>query len=139
LKTVLLDLNVVLDVILDRSPGVIAAARLWAAIEQGAGQGRLPAHGITTIFYLLAKAKGVKFARQGIERLISVFGVARVDEGVIRKALVYGWPDFEDAVCAAAAVAGNCDAIVSQDPAGYPDSPLPVLDPATALTWLQAK
>lgn len=136
MKTLLLDLNVVLDVILDRQPGVVAAARLWAALERGEGHGRLPGHGITTIFHLLEKAKGAAFARQHVERLISLFGVAPVDEAVLRRALVYAWPDFEDAVCAAAAVATNCDALVSRDPSGYPDPPLPVIDPATALEWI---
>ena len=42
---VLLDLNVLLDVILDRKPGVQAAARLRACLQQGGGQGVIPAHG----------------------------------------------------------------------------------------------
>ncbi len=137
MKTLLLDLNVILDVILDRRPGADAAAALWAVIEDGQARGLIPAHGITTIFYLLEKARGGSFARKGVERLISVFGVAPVNEDVIRRALVFAWPDFEDAVCAAAAEASNCEAIVTRDPGGYPDSPLPVVDPAAALIWLQ--
>jgi predicted nucleic acid-binding protein len=132
----LLDLNVILDVILDRRPGGDAAAALWAAIEGGQGLGLPPAHGLTTIFYLLEKARGGAFAREGVERLISVFGVAPVNEAVVRRALMFAWPDFEDAVCAAAAEASGCEAIVTRDPAGYPHAPLPVIDPAAALSWL---
>jgi hypothetical protein len=29
--------------------------------------------------------------------------------------------------------------IVSRDPSGYAESPLPVMDPATALDWIRAK
>ena len=132
----LLDLNVILDVILDRSPGVDAASALWAAIEKGQGRALVPAHGLTTIFYLLERARDAAFARNGVERLVSVFGVAAVDDTVIRRALVLGWPDFEDAVCAAAAEASTCEAIVTRDPDGYPNCPLPVIDPAAALAWL---
>jgi predicted nucleic acid-binding protein len=135
-KSLLLDLNVILDVILDRHPGADSAAALWAAIENGQGRGLIPAHGITTIFYLLEKARGGAFARKGVERLISVFGVAPVNEDVVRRALVLAWPDFEDAVCAAAAEASGCEAIVTRDPGGYPNAPLPVVDPAAALSWL---
>jgi predicted nucleic acid-binding protein len=135
-KPLLLDLNVILDVILDRRPGADAAAALWAAIESGHGRGLIPAHGVTTIFYLLEKARGAAFARDGVERLISVFGVAPVNDTVVRRALVFGWPDFEDAVCAAAAEASGCEAIVTRDPGGYSNSPLPVIDPAAALSWL---
>jgi predicted nucleic acid-binding protein len=135
-KRLLLDLNVFLDVILDRRPDADVAAALWAAIERGQGHGMVPAHGVTTIFDLLAKARGAALAREGVERLIRVFNVAPVDDGVMRRALALAWPDFEDAVCAAAAEAAGCDALVTRDPDGYPNAPLPVIDPAAALSWL---
>ena len=138
MKPLLLDLNVILDVILDRQPGADAAAALWAAIEGGHGRGFIPAHGVTTIFYLLEKARGAAFARDGVEQLMGVFGVAAVNDTVLRRALVFGWPDFEDAVCAAAAEASGCEAIVTRDPDGYPNPPLPVIDPAAALSALLA-
>ena len=136
MKRLLLDLNVFLDVILDRAPDADVSAALWAAIERGQGQGMVPAHGVTTIFYLLEKARDASFAREGVDRLIGVFDVAPVDASVIRRALALAWPDFEDAVCAAAAEANDCDALVTRDPDGYPNAPLPVIDPAAALSWL---
>jgi len=51
-------------------------------------------------------------------------------------ALALAWPDFEDAVCAAAAEASDCDALVTRDPDGYLKASLPVIDPAAALSWL---
>jgi predicted nucleic acid-binding protein len=135
-KRLLLDLNVFLDVILDRQPDADVAAALWAAIERGRGQGMVPAHGVTTIFYILERAKGAAFARSGVEDLVRVFDVAPVNDEVVKRALTFAWPDFEDAVCAAAAEASACDALVTRDPLGYPDAPLPVIDPAAALSWL---
>lgn len=136
MKRLLIDLNVFLDVILDRKPDADVAAALWAAIERGQGHGMVPAHGVTTIFYLLEKARGAAFARDGVERLIRVFAVAPVNEQVVRRALGFAREDFEDAVCAAAAEASGCDALVTRDPGGYPDAPLPVIDPAAALSWI---
>lgn len=136
MKPLLLDLNVILDVILERQPGVEAASALWAALERGRGRGLIPAHGVTTVFYLLERARDAAFARSGVERPLTVFSVASIDEAVLRRALVLGWPDFEDAVCAASAEACGCQAIVTRDPDGFPDSPIPLVDPAGALSWI---
>ena len=135
MKRFLLDLNVLLDVVLER-PGAPVAAEVWAALEQGRGEGYIPAHGVTTIFYVVSRAKGPAFARRATEGLVHAFTVAHVDQDVLRGALALDWPDFEDAVCAAAAEACGCDAIVTRDPEGFPDSPVEVIDPATALAWL---
>lgn len=119
MKPLLLDLSVILDVILERRPGVEPASAMWAALERRRGRGLIPTHGVTTVFCLLEKARDGAFARNGVERLLSVFAVAAIDEAVLRRALVLGWPDFEDAVCAAAAEACGCGAIVPRDPDSF--------------------
>ena len=135
-KRLLIDVNVVLAVLLERQPHAAASAALWARLEQGGGEGLLPAHAVTTIYYLAERARGASFAQRTVSDLLSVFRVAGVDEKIIRQALGLGWGDFEDAVCAACAAAEGCDAIVTRDPAGFRGAPVPVVDPATATAWL---
>jgi predicted nucleic acid-binding protein len=137
-RRLLLDLNVLLDVVLER-PGASAAAEVWAALERHRGEGFVPAHGVTTIYYVVARAQGGSFARRATEALLRAFAVAPVDGDVLRRALAFDWPDFEDAVCAAAAEACECDAIVTRDPGGFPDSPVEMVDPGTALAWLTSE
>jgi len=136
MKKLLLDINVVLDILLDRKPHAAVSGAVWARIEKSEAKGYLPAHGATTIFYLIERDKGAKVARQALEAIVRVLEVAPVDGAVVDAALTLDWPDFEDAVCAAAAQACGCDAIVSRDPAGFPEPPVPMLDPETALAWL---
>jgi len=135
MKRLLLDLNVLLDVVLER-PGAPVAARVFAALENGLGEGCVPAHGVTTIFYVVARAQGRAFAAQAIDGLLRTFTIAPLDEDVLRRAVALDWPDFEDAVCAASAEAGRCDAIVTRDARGFAGSPIQAIDPATALAWL---
>lgn len=137
MKRLLLDLNILLDVVLDRAEAA-NAARLWAALERGKGRGFVPAHGVTTIFYLVSRAQGGSFARRATDGILRTFAVAPVDEKVLRRALSLGWPDFEDAVCAAAAEICGCDVIVTRDPKGFVDSPVRTIDAPTALAWLMA-
>jgi predicted nucleic acid-binding protein len=133
---VLLDVNVILDILLDRKPHVEASARLWAAIERGQSQGFLAAHGVTTIHYLVRRDRGAAVARRAVEAILRVLEVAPVDGEVIRRALELAWTDFEDAVTAASAEATRCDALITRDPRGFPNSPVPVLPPETAAARL---
>src|SRR5262245_60410424 len=102
MRHVLLDVNVVLDVLLERKPHVTAAAALWTTVETGAARASLAAHAITTIHYLIARERGRAVARDSVEALLSIFGVAAVDERVVQLALGSASSDFEDAVSAAA-------------------------------------
>lgn len=136
---VLLDLNVLLDVLLDRAPHADAAAALWAAIEAGEAEGRLSAHAVTTLHYLAARAHGRAFAEQCVRDVTSVFAVSPVDGAVVARALALGFNDFEDAVTAAAAAADRCTAIASRDARGFRGATLPVQHPAAALSAIRVR
>ena len=135
----LFDVNVVLDVLLDRPPFAEASAAAWEAVERGQADGVLSAHAVTTIHYLNARTVGGRAARRTTEALLDVFGVAPVDEAVLRSALTLGWTDFEDAVTASAARRAKCHAIVTRDPKGFPRSPVRVVTPGEAVAWLAAR
>lgn len=138
MKRVLLDVNVVLDVLLDRSPFADAASAVWAAVERGEAVGLLSAHAVTTLHYLNTRAVGARMGRDTTDALLSVFDVAAVDAAVLNAALALGWDDFEDAVTASAARRARCDAVVTRNPRDFPRSPVRVLTPSEAAAWLAA-
>lgn len=129
MKRILFDTNVVLDVLLDRQPYVEASAAAWAAVETGVAEGMLAAHAVTTIHYLVRKERGNAKARRIVSAILRVFGVAAVDAAVLQEALELPWPDFEDAVTAAAARTAGCEFIVTRDPKGFRGSPVRSLTP----------
>jgi hypothetical protein len=90
------------------------------ATRGGQAHGVIPARGVTTAFSLLEKARGAAFARHASNASFDVFDLA----------------PGSNAACATAAEASACDALVTRDPDGYPNPPLPVIDPAAALGWL---
>jgi len=137
--SVLLDVNVVLDVLLDREPHVEAAAALWEAVEGGHVKGYLPAHGVTTIHYLIRRERGPAFTARAVTDLLRVFIVAPVDGDVLRVAVGLGMKDFEDAVCAQSAAAVGCEFLVTRDPAGFKGSPVPILSPGEAVARLRVR
>jgi predicted nucleic acid-binding protein len=136
---VLVDANVVLDVLLDRQPHFAASAAVWSASETGAARGLLAAHAVTTIHYLIRREQGAAEARQALSLLLRVFGVAPVDEGIIREASELRSPDFEDSVTAVAALRAGCDLIVTRDPKGFRGSPVRSLTPEAVTPLLDKK
>ena len=128
-----MDLNVVLDVLMDRAPHADHAARLWAACESGEVVGLVAAHSVTTLHYLATRANGRRFAERCLSDVLSVFDVAAVDRAVLEDANDLGWADFEDAVCVVAAAAAGCTAIATRDRVGFRRSAVPALSPREAL------
>ena len=133
----MLDVNVILDMVLDRRPHSTTARALWAAAERKEIEVVVPAHGVTTVFYVAARERGAGFARRIMSDLVLVPAIAPVDGATLHRALALGWADFEAAVCAAAAEAASCDLLVTRDARGFKDSPVLVVDPVTALSLLR--
>ena len=70
MKRLLLDINVVLDILLDRQPHAAASGAIWVKIEKGEASGFVPAHGLTTIYYLVERERGAQIARQAVEGIV---------------------------------------------------------------------
>jgi predicted nucleic acid-binding protein len=135
-KRLLFDINVILDVLLDRGPHADAASEVWGSVEDGRALGLLSAHAVTTIHYLNAREIGPQRARRTTDALLSVFDIAPVDRQVLLSALALSWGDFEDAVTAAAAQRAKCDALITRNPRDFKGSPVRVLTPVEVLPWL---
>lgn len=138
-RRVLFDLNVILDVLLDRAPFAEHAAALWAQVEQKRAQGLISAHGVTTLHCLASRHRGPEFAARCVADVLQVFEVAPVTGSVLTEALALGWADFEDAVCAAAARAAGCQVIATRDPRGFRGSVVPAMAPDAALALTRLK
>jgi predicted nucleic acid-binding protein len=139
MKRILLDVNVVLDVLMNRAPHADASSHVWSLVEDGRVEGLLSAHAVTTIHYLNAREVPPKMAARTTEALLSVFGVAAVDQVVVRTALGLGWKDFGDAVTAAAAERARCAAIVTRNVRDFRRSPVRAFTPEETVAWLEGE
>jgi predicted nucleic acid-binding protein len=139
MKRVLVDINVILDVLLDRKPHVEASAAVWTVVEAGMAEGLLSAHAVTTIHYLVRKEMGAAKTERIMAAILKVFRVATVDSAVIHEALALPCADFEDAVTAAAAQLSGCDYIVTRDPKGFHGSPVRTLTPDAIIPLLRPR
>lgn len=132
----LVDINVLLDVILERKNHMAESAAVLDAIEDGRAEGYVSSHAITTIHYIVAKANGGTAAVMAISDLLDLCDVVAVNEDDFRRALALGLKDFEDAVQVAAALQVGADYLVSRNEKDYRKSPVGVRSPASVATLL---
>lgn len=123
---VLLDTNVVLDVLLAREPFVGDGAELIELIERKDIQGYLCATTVTTISYLLEKARDARSALDAIRDLLKICEIAEVNRAVLTSALDSSIDDYEDAVLYEAAVLADIDAIITRNIRDFASSQLPI-------------
>ena len=134
---ILVDLNVVIDVIQQRQSFYEDSARVLDAVVREEVSGWLAAHSLTTLFYVISRQRNRETAVSVLTGLLGSFTVATVDDAVVRKALSWGWDDFEDAVQMAAAVASKVDYLVTRDINDFQSGPVPVVQPAALLSLLK--
>lgn len=120
----LLDINVVLDVPLRRTPWVDEAALLLSAIEAGRADGYVAAHTITTYRYVVARASDRERAVTATADLLRLVRVVPVDDAGFREALALELPDFEDAVQAVAALRVGADYLVTRNGDDFRGAPV---------------
>lgn len=134
---ILVDTNVVLDVMLDRKPFSLHAAKLFSKVESKKLAGFLGATTITTIHYIARKTIGSDQAREEIGKLFKLFEIAPIDKPILESAVKSEISDFEDAVLYEAGKNIEVDAIVTRNPKDFKPGTLPVYSPEELLKLLE--
>jgi predicted nucleic acid-binding protein len=130
---VVVDVNVLLDVMLDRTPWAHDATRLLDACAEGAIRGYIAGSTVTTVHYLVERARGRERAATVVSDLLTVLDVVPLHGADFQRALGLGFPDYEDAVQVAAALQIGADVVVTRNERDFKGSPVPVLTAGEAL------
>lgn len=136
MKRVLFDSDVLLDILAQRQPFIVASAQALNTVMQNQVQGYISGHAVTNIFYILRRQVGNEVARELLAKLLQHLQVASVTDEVIRQALNSPIKDFEDAVTSAAALTAGLEIIVTRNTPDFVASLVPVMLPDEFLTIL---
>ena len=137
--TVMLDLNVLLDVIQEREPHVGASAALLGLVADQTVGGRVPAHALTTIHYIVAKYADQAKADGAVDWLLARTSITPANRESFLRARALSLTDFEDAVVAALAEETRCDYIASRNVEDFAGSPVPAVTPEELLVLLEGR
>lgn len=126
---VLIDTNVILDVLLNRAPFVEQSANIVSSVETKAIEGYLCATTVTTLDYLISKAKDRQQAKAEIKKLLHLFGISDVNSRVLALAADSAFSDFEDAVLYYSGEYTGVDCLVTRNGKDFKNATLPVYTP----------
>ena len=132
----LVDINVLLDVLLQREPWADSAAQLLTKVERGEASGFVAGHTLTTVHYIVSRARDRQTAAAAITDLLRFLEIVAVEKADFNQALVLPIDDFEDAVQGAAALKIGADYVVSRDEAGFRGLSIPSVNPGEILSLL---
>ena len=130
---VLLDTNVILDAMLQRSPWNSEADAILALGENPPFDLAVSSLTVCNVFYIARRTVGSALARSFVQLLLKGFVILRVDRQTLAIAEEMAATDFEDNIQIAAAIRSSADAIVTRDASGFSMSTIPVYTPAQFL------
>ena len=129
MKTILVDLNIILDYLEDRE-GSDKAGEILTKCFQREVRGYVCAHEITTLAYFLLKTRKDRTGNMKIiSRILQIFDVIETDKAVLEKAVLSNIADFEDAVIVESAVMKKADCIITRNIKDFKNSPIPAMPP----------
>ncbi len=135
---IVLDTNIVLDLLLERSPFFVDAKDIFILIEEKKIEGYLCPTTITTLYYLICKQTNKQKADDVIKSLLSIFEITQMDKEVLLKAKADNGSDFEDSVIYTSAHFSKIDFIITRDKKGFANSEVSVLPAVEFLAFFNA-
>ncbi|MEW5952286.1 MAG: PIN domain-containing protein [Bacillota bacterium] len=134
---ILIDTNVIIDYLADRTPFADHSERVLALCENGKVTGLVTANAITDIYYVLRKVVGREKALEAIRTLCSILDITDVVKADILNARELDMHDYEDALAAQCAKRIKAEYIVTRNSSDYANSPVPAIEPFAFLTQFQ--
>lgn len=137
---VLLDTNIIMDALQERSPFDTAAKEILMHGQSKKLTCLLTASSATDIFYLYSKARDIQSAHTALRFLLNIYGVISVTHEDCIAALSLPMHDFEDALISVCANKAHADFIITRDEKFLTaDSPVKVVSPSEFLqTYLSS-
>lgn len=112
---VLADVNVCLDLLLDRQPFVDDAGQIFQMAEKEEIQLAISGLSFDTLFYIMRPEMGAAKSTALLQELIKHVQIAEVNEKVVKNALYSGWKDLEDALHYYCAIHAGCKVLITRN------------------------
>ena len=130
---ILVDTNIILDVLCNRSDFVEASSKVWKLCEVHKIEGYISALSIPNIVYILRKELTPQRTQQLIQQITMIFEVVDLKAADLKNAAEMYSSDYEDAIQMCQAKRLEADFIVTRNIRDFKDSKVLALKPSELL------
>ena len=129
----LIDGNILLDVLQNRSPHVEASAQIWKLCETDQIEGFVSALTFADLVYIMRKELTPDSIHEVLKKLAIIFRFTDLSVSDMTEAAAMQWKDYEDAIQSATAKRIHADWIITRNTRDFLKSAVPALTPAEFL------
>ena len=134
-----IDSDIILDLLAEREPHYIHAARLFTLIDRNEIAAFTSPIVFANLHYLLKKQTSNSIALKSLRKLKTFVNILPIDERIIEQSLNSDFSDFEDAIQYFTAVNNGITLIITRNKINYKKSKIDVLTAEEFLKSLESK
>ena len=136
---VFLDTNVVLDLLGEREPFYLSAAKIATLADTGKIKIVISALTYSTVYFLLSKVEGKESVKEKIRKFKVIAETSDLTDQIIDKGLSSKFSDFEDSLQYYCAIKTDCNILITRNSKDFRESDIPVLSPDEYLSSLKMR
>lgn len=129
----LIDANILLDVLLNRSEFVKDSAMIWKLCETEQMKGYVSALTFANMMYVMRKELTPEKMEEVFRKLNLIFEFIDFSPAILEKAVEMNWKDFEDAVQSVTAEQVHADYIITRNVRDFAKSKVMAFTPTELL------
>lgn len=129
----LIDANIILDVLLNRTDFVRESALVWKLCETEQAKGYVSALTFANLVYIMRKQMDPEKIEEVLHKLSLIFTFADLTSADLSRAASLHWPDFEDAVQSVTAERIHASYIITRNVRDFTRSSVMAFTPAELL------
>lgn len=126
-KRLFIDTNIMLDLLAEREPFYLPAAKLATLADQKQITMVVSPISFATVNYLLSKFENSATAKEKLRKFKIICEVCSIDEDIVEKALNSAFKDFEDSLQYFSALAADCAILIARNGKDFQESMIPVM------------
>jgi len=132
-----LDTNVMLDLLGERDPFYLSAAKIATLADKGKIEIVVSALSYATVSYFLSKFEGLEKTKDKLRKFKVISKICELDEKISEKGLNSDFSDYEDSLQYFSALHMDCDILITRNVNDFKGAQIPVMTPDEFLNSLK--